>query len=86
MSAWDEDKRQTNLAKHDVDFADAAGFDWPAATERPDNRHDYGEVRIEATGLIGDRLHVLVYTRRENALRIISLRKANPREVERWLT
>ena len=86
MPDWDEDKRTANLAKHGVDFADAEWFDWTTARERLDLRHDYGEVRVEATGLIGDRLHVLVYTRREGSFRIISLRKANPREIERWLT
>ena len=86
MWDWDEAKRLTNLAKHGVDFADIALFDWKTARELTDLRHVYGEVRIEASRLIGDRLHVLVYTRRENAIRIISLRKANPREIEQWLT
>ena len=57
MWDWDEAKRLTNLAKHGVDFADIALFDWTTARELTDLRHVYGEVRIEASGLIGDRLH-----------------------------
>lgn len=38
----------------------------------------------EATGLIGSRLFVLVFTLRETAVRIISLRKANTWEVKRY--
>ena len=29
---WDEAKRRGNLAKHGIDFATAAEFDWPVAT------------------------------------------------------
>ena len=86
MPDWDEDKRQTNLAKHGVDFAAVEGFDWSSAKSEPDVRADYGEERFESVGLIADRLHVLVFTTRGGRRRIISLRKANPREIERWLT
>jgi uncharacterized protein len=86
MWDWDEAKRQTNRARHGVDFALAEEFDWSSARTEPDFRHDYGEDRFEAVGLIGERLHVLVFTPRATGRRIISLRKANPREIERWLT
>ena len=86
MPDWDDDKRQTNLARHGVDFAVAEGFDWSSARTEPDLRRDYGEERFESVGLIGERLHVLVFTPRATGRRIISLRKANPREIERWLT
>ena len=86
MWDWDEPKRQANLAKHGVDFGAVAGFDWATAKIEPDLRNDYGEVRLRVTGLIGDRLHVLVYAPRGKDDRIISLRKANPREVDRWHT
>jgi uncharacterized protein len=86
MFDWDEGKRQANRAKHGVDFADVARFDWDTAKQRPDDRLDYGETRIKATGLIGHRVHVLVYTPRGMAKRIISLRTANRREILDWLT
>jgi len=45
-----------------------------------DVRNDYQEVRFQAIGFIGDRLHVLVFTPRGKVTRVISLRKANRRE------
>ncbi len=49
-----------------------------------DSRQAYGEPRLAATGYIEDRLHVMVFTLRVNAIRIISLRRANSREVQRY--
>ncbi len=86
MFVWDEAKRQANLAKHGVDFADAERFDWSSARPEPDFRADYGEDRFRAMGLIGERLHVLVFTPRGDTRRIISLRKANDREYLRWIS
>ncbi len=80
MFDWDEAKRQANLAKHGVDFADVARFDWEAAVTRTDGRGEYGEPRFISTGYIGDRLHVCIWTPRGVTQRIIGLRKANPRE------
>ncbi len=77
---WDEAKRDANLAKHGVDFADAEDFEWERAIEVPDDRRDYGEPRWIALGPIRARLHVLIYTRRGRRVRIISLRRANIRE------
>ena len=78
---WDENKCEANLAKHDVDFDTVRGFDWQTAQVFEDLRFDYGERRFWALGLIEDRLHVLAFTLRDNAVRVISLRKANRREV-----
>lgn len=80
----DHKKLATNVAQHQVWFHEAEGFDWETAIIRVDDRHDYGETRLTATGLIGSRLHVMVFTFRETALRIISLRRANKREIRRY--
>lgn len=77
---WDENKRKANSEKHGVDFADAERFEWLTAIEAIDNRFPYGEERFVAIGLIGNRLHVLIYTRRRGTIRLISLRRANKRE------
>ena len=69
-----------------MDFALSAEFDWSTAQTEPDTRWDYGEERFESVGFIGKRLFVLVFTPRGEKRRLISLRKANSREVERWLT
>jgi uncharacterized DUF497 family protein len=77
---WDEGKRRANLAKHGVDFAAAEAFDFATALVAIDDRFDYGEMREVALGFIGVRLHVLVFTRRGEAIHVISLRKATPKE------
>ena len=65
-------------------FEEAEGFDWETAVVKVDSRQAYGEPRLAATGSIGVRLHVMVFTLRVNAVRIISLRRANSREVRRY--
>lgn len=78
---WDEAKRVDNLEKHRIDFTAIDRFDWGASVAKPDLRQPYGgETRIVAYGPLDGRLHVVVYTRRGDARRIISLRKANRRE------
>ena len=78
---WDEAKCRANIAKHGVDFALARDFDFETALVTVDDRFDYGEKREIALGRIGGRIYVLAFQRREGAIRVISLRKANAREV-----
>lgn len=84
MCEWDEDKRAANLEKHGVDFSAALEFEWDTALTADDGRQDYGEPRFVSIGFIGPRLHVLVWTPRGERFRVISLRKANAREVKRY--
>ena len=81
---WDETKRAANLAKHGVDFDTVESFDFESALVVTDDRADYDEVREIALGFIGARLHVLIFTWRHGTVRVISLRKANEREVRRY--
>lgn len=79
---FDPSKDQTNRAKHGVSLALAESFEMEVAQITPDTRENYGEHRYIATGPIGDRIYVLVFTMRGANLRAISLRKANRREVK----
>ena len=79
---WDEGKRLSNQTKHGVDFPAIAAFQWETAMI--DNSHRHGELRHIAIGYLGDRLHQLVYTMRGRNCRIVSLRKANTREIRRY--
>ena len=79
---WDYAKGQENLAKHRIDFAIVAGFQWLTAVIEPSPRS--GEMRFIARGYIDGRLYTVVYTWRGYNRRIISLRKANPREETRY--
>lgn len=82
---FDPAKDEGNLDKHGLSLADAEGFEWDAAEIQEDTRRQYAEQRFEATGLIGDRLHVMIYCLRSDAVRVISLRRANSREVKRYV-
>ncbi len=75
---WDEAKWMETLERRGIDFASVGDFDWDGALHRRSDRD--GEIRWASIGLIGDRLHHIVWTVRGDNIRIISLRKANARE------
>jgi uncharacterized DUF497 family protein len=77
---FDPEKNRRNIQERGIDFEQAQAFDWDTALVWPDTRQDYGEDRFIALGQIGERLHSLVFTVRSDAVRVISLRKANRRE------
>jgi uncharacterized DUF497 family protein len=81
---FDPAKDESNLDKHGLSLVEVDGFEWETAIVREDTRKQYAEQRFEATGYIGERLHVMVYCLRSDAVRVISLRKANAREVNRY--
>lgn len=80
---WDEAKRESNIRKHGVDFDAIGAFEWDEAVERFDDRHE--EDRWIAIGFIGPRLHVVAYAVRGDVVRVISLRKAQPREMRDYV-
>jgi uncharacterized DUF497 family protein len=84
LFVWDEEKRAANLRKHRVDFTLVELFDFANAVIIADDRRDYGEVRHRAFGAISGRFYALVFTRRGDRIRIISLRKANAKEIIRY--
>jgi len=81
---WDEGKRVSNLSKHGVDFAEAARFEWDTALTAQDVRRPYPEPRFVSIGLVGLRVHMLVWTPVNEDRRVISFRKANRGEVKRY--
>jgi uncharacterized DUF497 family protein len=81
---YDLAKDEKNRRDRGLSFKLAHGFDFDSALIVEDTRNDYGEPRYLALGYIGNRLHALVFTPREAALRIISLRKANSKEIKRY--
>lgn len=83
---FDPAKDEANRAKHRVSLAMAETFIWHTAIVTVDQRLDYGEMRYIATGFVLERLHVLVFTIREDAYRVISLRKTNKRELNNYVT
>lgn len=63
----------------------ARSLDWAQTLIKHDVRNHYAEIREIGYGPIKDRLYCVVFTRRDNRLRIISLRKANEREFDRYV-
>jgi uncharacterized DUF497 family protein len=82
---WDDAKAAVNLAAHGVSFDVALrAFDDVFAVARQDTREIYGEDRWVLLGMVENRLLVVVYTEREDRIRIISARAAEPREKRRY--
>ena len=69
---WDERKRSSNIAKHGVDFREAALIFRSPTLEAEDRRGRGGEVRIRALGHVDGSYLMVVYTWRGDARRIIS--------------
>ena len=78
---WDEAKNAANVRKHGVSFDDAKSrFDGRIVTT-VDTRFDYGEFREITTGVLGDTVIVtVVHTDRGGRCRLISARRASPKE------
>ncbi len=79
---WDKQKGKTNLKKHGVSFEEASTvFADPLAVTIPDPLHSEEEDRFATLGMSNRRrLLVVVFTDRDQRIRIISARKATPRE------
>ncbi len=78
---WDEEKDRQNLTKHGIGFRTAIEiFDDPARTvERSEKQ---GEERWLTTGFVLGKLWTLVYAKRGDAIRIISVRRTRRNEKE----
>ncbi|PIE72106.1 MAG: hypothetical protein CSA20_09455 [Deltaproteobacteria bacterium] len=81
---YDPNKNQRNIEQRGLSFEMVKNFEFDTALVWKDDRQDYGEIRYCALGYIGLCLHQLVFTFRNNSIRVISLRKANKREVNRY--
>lgn len=78
---WDVAKARTNFLKHGVRFEDAINvFEDVFAIEFEDNRDDYGEDRFIIIGLADTKLLCVVYAFRDEKIRLISARVAEPFE------
>lgn len=76
---WDDNKRNVNLEKHKIDFIDAMEiFNDSERLESEIVKNN--EVRYQTLGKVGEVVLLVVYTRREEKLRIISARRASKNE------
>ena len=84
---WDDEKEQTNINKHGIDFSTAAlVFGDANRIEKYDDIHSLNEDRYITIGQISGIAVVvmIVYTERNPAIRIISARLATKKEKEAY--
>jgi uncharacterized DUF497 family protein len=78
--SYDPEKNQRNIVERGLSFDEVANLDWNAAFILKDDRRDYGEDRYRVLGKLGEELYAVVFTPREDEIRVISFRRANRRE------
>ncbi|MEP7009714.1 MAG: BrnT family toxin [Acidobacteriota bacterium] len=80
---FDPAKARSNLAKHNISFADAEGVFEDILTVHQSDPDAEGEERLIAVGLgSGGVILVVVYTLRGEDIRLISARRATHHEVK----
>jgi uncharacterized DUF497 family protein len=82
---FDPAKDEANQEKHGVSLTRAADLDWDAALVWVDDRFEYSETRMIALAPEAETLYYVAFVDRGEALRIISLRRANRREVKHYV-
>ena len=82
---FDPAKDAVNQDKHGLSLAMASELDWDQALVWVDDRYEYGELRMIALAPDTGILYYVAFVDRDDARRIISLRKANRREVKHYV-
>ena len=76
---WDEKKSQANKSKHGIDFNSASEL-WNDKDRIEIQTNFPAENRNALIGKIGNKLWTAIFTRRVDAIRIISVRRARKKE------
>lgn len=86
LIVWDPEKARRNVEKNGVDFEEAATiFRDPLLLVMPDLEHSQEEERLLALGMsVRQLLLVVAHTEDDRRIRIISARKAEPKERRRY--
>ena len=82
---FDPSKDATNQVKHGVSLALADELDWDAALVWVDERFEYAEIRMIALAPKTGTLYYVAFVDRGEARRVVSLRRANRREVKHYV-
>ena len=82
--SYDPAKREQTLVLRGIDMADAGDVLAGPCLTIEDDRFDYGEPRFISVGFLRSRMVLVAWTPRNDTLRIISMRKANAREIARY--
>ena len=82
---FDPAKDLVNQAKHGISLAMAVELDWETALVWVDDRFEYGETRMIALAPKNEILYYVAFVDRGEVQRVISLRRANRREVKHYV-
>lgn len=82
---FDPAKDAANQTKHGISLSVAGELDWEAALVWVDDRFEYGEMRMIALAPKTEILYYVAFVDRGEARRVISLRRANRREVKHYV-
>ena len=83
---FDATKSERNARERGLPFELATEIFASVSVTFEDNRTDYRETRFVTVGFIAGRMAVVVWTPRGAVSRIISMRYANGREIEKYST
>ncbi len=81
---FDPSKDQKNVNKHGLSLGRFVELEFRLGIIERDDRRDYGEQRYVALAFLKERLHAACFCVRGDTFRVISLRKANDREMRRY--
>jgi len=84
MFEWDALKEQSNIIKHGLDFRTAARIFLDRFMIEFEDERDYGESRWNGIGVVDGRVLFVTYTERNERIRIISARGAEPHERRKY--
>ncbi len=84
QTEFDAIKDAANQQKHGVSLSLASQIEWQDVLCFVDDRADYQEVREVGFAVIAQRLYVVVFVQHGDTMRVISLRKANKRELKHY--
>jgi len=82
---FDSAKDEANQTKQGVSLSMAVELDWEAALVWVDERFEYNETRMIALAPMAEILYYVAFVDRGEVRRIISLRRANRREVKHYV-
>lgn len=80
----DPAKREATLKERGLDFKDAAQVFAGRTFTLEDDRQDYGEKRFQTYGVLNGRIVVVVWTPREDARHVFSMRHCHEREARKF--
>jgi len=82
---YDTQKDKINISKHGgISLADAKSLEWDLLIAEQDTRFHYNDIRMIGFAPIGRTVYCVVFTEKDDHYHIISLRKADKKEVYKY--